>query len=99
MADFPAPSLMSGLRNCHWNAIGPRDNGNAELMPLPVAFDGFIELSKRVSPTCLISFEREEGWQTIRWIVWPDARLLCSRLLCQSTGQPADLSGSFGCGG
>ena len=30
----------------------------ATLMPLPVAFDGFIELSKRVSPTCLISFER-----------------------------------------
>ncbi len=28
------------------------------LMPLHVAFDGFIELSKRVSPTCLISFER-----------------------------------------
>jgi hypothetical protein len=28
------------------------------LMPLPVAFDGFIEVSKRVSPTCLISFER-----------------------------------------
>lgn len=27
-------------------------------MPLPVAFDGFIEISKRVSPTCLISFER-----------------------------------------
>ena len=27
-------------------------------MLLPVAFDGFIELSKRVSPTCLISFER-----------------------------------------
>lgn len=31
---------------------------HAALMPLPVAFDGFIELSKRVSPTCLISFER-----------------------------------------
>jgi transposase len=30
----------------------------AALMPLPVAFDGFIEISKRVSPTCLISFER-----------------------------------------
>ncbi len=26
----------------------------AALMPLPVAFDCFIELSKRVSPTCLI---------------------------------------------
>jgi transposase len=30
----------------------------AALMPLPSTFDGFIELSKRVSPTCLISFER-----------------------------------------
>ena len=27
-------------------------------MPLPPAFDGFVEHSKRVSPTCLISFER-----------------------------------------
>lgn len=30
----------------------------AALMPLPPAFDGFIELSKRVSPTCLITFDR-----------------------------------------
>lgn len=30
----------------------------AALMPLPVALDGFIKLSKRISPTCLISFER-----------------------------------------
>lgn len=28
------------------------------LMSLSPAFDGFVELSKRVSPTCLISFER-----------------------------------------
>lgn len=28
------------------------------LLPLPPAFDGFVEHSKRVSPTCLISFER-----------------------------------------
>jgi hypothetical protein len=27
-------------------------------MPLPPAFDGFVEQSKRVSPTCLINFER-----------------------------------------
>ena len=27
-------------------------------MPLPSAFDGFVEKSKRVSPTCLISFDR-----------------------------------------
>jgi hypothetical protein len=30
----------------------------ASLMQLPPAFDGFVEHSKRVSPTCLISFER-----------------------------------------
>lgn len=28
------------------------------LMPLPTAFDGFVELRKRVSPTCLITFDR-----------------------------------------
>uniref|UniRef100_A4X016 Uncharacterized protein n=1 Tax=Cereibacter sphaeroides (strain ATCC 17025 / ATH 2.4.3) TaxID=349102 RepID=A4X016_CERS5 len=28
------------------------------LMPVPPAFDGFVEQSKRVSPTCLISFDR-----------------------------------------
>lgn len=27
-------------------------------MPLPTAFDGFVEQSKRVSPTCLITFDR-----------------------------------------
>jgi len=30
----------------------------AALMPAPPAFDGFVELSKRVSPTCLVHFER-----------------------------------------
>ncbi len=30
----------------------------AALMPTPPAFDGFVEQSKRVSPTCLIHFER-----------------------------------------
>jgi transposase len=28
------------------------------LMPLPVAFDGFVEYPKRVSSTCLVSFEQ-----------------------------------------
>lgn len=28
------------------------------LMPLPAPFDGFVEHQKRVSPTCLINFER-----------------------------------------
>jgi|TARA_B100001971_G_scaffold152327_1_gene141558 transposase len=30
----------------------------AHLMPMPVAFDGFVEHAKRVSSTCLITFER-----------------------------------------
>ncbi len=30
----------------------------AALMSLPAMFDGFVEQSKRVSPTCLITFER-----------------------------------------
>ncbi len=30
----------------------------AALMALPAMFDGFVEQSKRVSPTCLITFER-----------------------------------------
>ena len=30
----------------------------AASMPLPCAFDGFVEHSKRVSPSCLINFER-----------------------------------------
>ncbi len=30
----------------------------AQLMPMGRAFDGFVEHSKRVSPTCLIIFDR-----------------------------------------
>jgi len=29
------------------------------LMPLPPPFDGFVEHTKRVSPTCLLAFERD----------------------------------------
>jgi hypothetical protein len=43
----------------------------AASMPLPTAFDGFVELSKRVSPTCLITFDHEEDQETIRGIVSP----------------------------
>ncbi|SPJ25847.1 hypothetical protein PAA8504_03699 [Palleronia abyssalis] len=51
----------------------------AALMPLPPAFDGFIELSKRVSPTCLISFEHEEDQETIRGDRFPDAKATAFR--------------------
>ncbi|QDL93517.1 IS21 family transposase [Paroceanicella profunda] len=35
-----------------WQAEKP------SLMPLPTAFDGYVEQSKRVSPTCLVTFDR-----------------------------------------
>ena len=35
-----------------WEAEKP------SLMPLPTPFDGYVEQSKRVSPTCLITFDR-----------------------------------------
>ena len=41
------------------------------LMPLPKMFDGFVDERKRVSPTCLISFEREEDQETPQWGVSP----------------------------
>jgi transposase len=34
------------------------DEERSQLMPLPRLFDGFIEHTKRVTPTCLICFER-----------------------------------------
>ncbi len=43
---------LSGSIADAWEAEKPA------LMPLPTAFDGFVELSKRVSPTCLITFDR-----------------------------------------
>ena len=46
----------------HGKQPGTIDNVWAEeqaaLIPLDLAFDDFVELSKRVSPTCLLSFER-----------------------------------------
>jgi hypothetical protein len=43
---------LSGSIADAWEAEKP------VLMALPPAFDGFVEHSKRVSPTCLITFER-----------------------------------------
>ena len=55
------------------------------LMALPAAFDGFVEQSKRVSPTCLITFERN--------------RYSVGAVFCEPACQPADLSRTAGhCG-
>ena len=56
----------------------------AALMPMPRPFDGFVEHTKRVSPTCLVHFERNRysvpapyancGSTQIVWWSLPKAR-------------------------
>jgi hypothetical protein len=62
----------------------------AALMPLPPAFDGFVEQSKRVSPTRCPAGDAgiaERGSDQIR-----TESLQRSGELCQPTGEPAGLS-------
>ena len=44
--------------NLHGSIADVWEAEKAALMQLPTAFDGFVELSKRVSPMCLITFDR-----------------------------------------
>lgn len=62
------------------------------LMPAPPAFDGFVEQSKRVSPTCLISFERNRysvpasfANRPVSLRVYPDRLVVAAegQLLCE----------------
>jgi hypothetical protein len=64
----------------------------AALMPLPPAFDGFVEQSKRVSPTCLISFERNRysvpasfANRPVSLRIYPDRLVVAAegQVLCQ----------------
>jgi transposase len=64
----------------------------AALMPLPPAFDGFVEQSKRVSPTCLISFERNRysvpasfANRPVSLRIYPDRLVVAAegQILCQ----------------
>ena len=62
------------------------------LMPAPPAFDGFVEQSKRVSPTCLISFERNRysvpasfANRPVSLRIYPDRLVVAAegQLLCE----------------
>ena len=61
-------------------------------MQLPPAFDGFVEHSKRVSPTCLISFERNRysvpasfANRPVSLRVYPDRLVVAAegKILCE----------------
>jgi hypothetical protein len=51
MGRHPARVLPGTIADVHAEEV-------ASLMPMGRAFDGFVEQTKRVSPTCLIAFER-----------------------------------------
>jgi hypothetical protein len=62
------------------------------LMPTPPAFDGFVEHSKRVSPTCLVSFERNRysvpasfANRPVSLRVYPDRLVVAAegRIVCE----------------
>lgn len=59
----------------------------ASLMQLPVAFDGFIDLSKRVWSTCLISFERNRYSAPAHFANYPvSMRFYPDRLVVSAEG-------------
>ena len=64
----------------------------ANLMPLGRAFDGFVEHTKRVSPTCLVAFERNRysvpasfANRPVSLRVYPDRLVIAAegRILCE----------------
>ena len=58
------------------------------LMQLPPAFDGFVAHSKRVSPTCLISFERNRWSVSASFANRPVSLRVCpDRLVIAAEGQ------------
>jgi hypothetical protein len=57
-------------------------------MPLPLAFDGFVEQSKRVSPTCLITFESNRYSVPASFVNRPvTLRVYPDRLVIAAEGQ------------
>lgn len=51
-------ALWSTIRHSHGTVAEAWALERPQLMPLPRPFDGFVEHTKRVSPTCLVTFER-----------------------------------------
>jgi transposase len=59
----------------------------SSLMPLPCPFDGFVEHLKRVSPTCLITFERNRYSVPASFANRPiSLRVYADRLVCVAEG-------------
>ena len=60
----------------------------AALMPVPRRFDGFVEHTKRVSPTCLVHFERNRYSVPASYANRPvSVRVYASRIVVAAEGQ------------
>ncbi|HTG05932.1 MAG TPA: IS21 family transposase [Bradyrhizobium sp.] len=60
----------------------------AQLMPLPGPFDGFVELGKRVTPTCLVHFERNRYSVPATYANRPvSVRVYADRIVVAAEGQ------------
>ena len=76
------------LGGLHGNIADVWTDEQAALMPLPCAFDGFVEHSKRVSPTCLINFERNRYSVPASFANRPvSSRVYPERLVVAAEGQ------------
>ena len=69
-----------------WPTCGPHER--PALMPLPRPFDGFVEHTKRVSPTCLVHFERNRYSVPASYANRPvSLRVYADRLVVVAEGQ------------
>jgi len=105
MPDFPDLAALNAWleRRCVdlWRDIphgaqpgtiaGVQAEEQTALMPLPPAFDGFVEQSKRVSPTCLVSFDRNRYSVPCCGLTRPHQGPRSLRTLREPSSQPEDL--------
>ncbi|MBK7284429.1 MAG: IS21 family transposase [Sphingomonadales bacterium] len=82
---IPHGSLFGTVADAHAEEV-------ASLMPLGRPFDGFIEHTKRVSPTCLVTFERNRysvpasfANRPVSLRIYPDRVVIAAegRILCE----------------
>ena len=97
------PSLNAWLHDCCsalWNEIGHPEHGartlaslfeeeRTHLTPLRGPFDGFVEVGNRVTPTCLVHFERNR-WSSVLAIYAHrpvSVRIYADRIVVATEGQ------------
>ena len=77
-------SLWSELRHPEYKELSVAEmleQERTEMMPMPSAFDGYVEKSVRVSSTCLVSVQRNRYSVPCEWVgQWVSSRLYPNRV-------------------